>query len=577
MSSSNYWDSWWKRRYARRRVLAGGSVIAAGAAGLALVGCGDDDDTGGNGGDGGGGGTTPTATATQPPAEQPKAGGILRTAGGPVGSQLDIHKTNTPYESAGVWHWAGNFLVRFGAYEPNVGLPEADLAETLPEITDDGTTLIFTLNPAATWQNKAPVNGRAVDAEDVKLTFERIMNPDVASPRAGNYSNIDTIEVVDDRTVRFRLKAPQADLLSAMSDQYDIIIPKELAQRGADAIMGPEDVIGSGPYELASFEAGQRFSMRRRPDGYWKPNTAWLEGWDHVNQVDPQQLSNALRAGEIDSAGLPVDLVREYEGDPNYYIVSAPNPTRECLLINHNKEPYTDPKVRQAIWRAINRTEVYQTVYGGGGIPGGPMTPAAAAWVLPDDELSQMPGFRDRETELKEARDLLAAAGFPDGFSDSILTVTAFNVDEVNDVIVSNLAEVGIQLTTENVGTDFFVFLGREVGREYNVASTLFLSGPYPDAQLLLYHHSQFGSRNYGDFSDPEIDALLEQQRGIYDMEERLPLVHEIQRKLIMNPGPAWIGSRVGFTVVAKHLKNVVATPFLAGFDDAENVWLDRA
>jgi ABC-type transport system substrate-binding protein len=227
--------------------------------------------------------------------------------------------------------------MRFAAQDPF--LPEPDLAAAQPEVPGDGTTLTFKLRPEAKWQQKAPANGRQVTAEDVKISFERIKGLGAKSPRSGNYINVDSITAIDATTVQFKLKAPQADLLSAMSDQYDLIIPKEIAARGDDAIQKTEDVRGSGPAELSSYEAGQRYSLKRRADGYWKPNTAWLDGFDVVNQVDNQQKSNALRAGQADVTDLPADLVQQYINDKGYTVTRAPNPTRECLLINHNKDP----------------------------------------------------------------------------------------------------------------------------------------------------------------------------------------------------------------------------------------------
>lgn len=546
-------------------------TAVAGAAGFAVVGCGggdDDDDTNGNGDSR----LTPVSGET-PTDENPVTGGTLRSVGGPIGSLLDIHRTNTPWESSGVWHWAGNFLMRFSTVEPF--LPEPDLAADQPEITDDGTRLIFKLRPEAKWQQRDPANGRQVVAEDIKASFERIKALGALSPRSGNYVNVETITAVDDTTVEFKLKAPQADLLSAMSDQYDLIIPREIAARGEEAIKGAQDVVGSGPYELVDFQPGQSIQMRRRADGYWKKDTAWLDGWQATNQVDPQQRVNALRSGQADSTDLPADLAQTFEGDDNFIISSAPNPTRECLLINHNIERYKDPRVRLALSRGINRQQVYDTVFAGGGLPSGPMTPAAFAWALPEEELVKLPGYGNRDDEIREAKALLTAAGLPDGFEETILTATAFNTNEVNDVVVSNLRDIGVRLTTENVGTDFALFLGREIRREYQLATTLFLSGPYPDAQLFIYHHTPpAGSRNYGDYGSAELDEMLQRQRGIYDFDERLPLVHDIQRYIIENNGPAWIGSRIGFYVRSAKVRGAVAHPFLAGYDDAENVWL---
>lgn len=566
MSSNSYWERWWDRRSSRRRVMLAGGTTAVGAASLAIVGC------GGGGGDTGGQQNLTPQAPTQATAEKPVKGGTYRYIGGPIGGNLDIHRTNTPFESAGLWHWVGNFLMRFNK---DTFQPEPDLAASNPEIPGDGTTLTFKLRPEAKWQNKAPVNGRAVTAEDVKASFDHIKSLGQLSPRSGNYANVDSITAIDAQTVQFKLKAPQADLLNAMADQYDIVIPKEIADRGQEAIKTIEDVVGSGPYEAVRYAAGQGMEVKARADGYWKPNTAFWDNAVWTNQVDNQQKSNALRTGQVDATDLPADLVRQYQNDNNFKIAFAPNPTRECLLINHTKERYKDVRVRQALWMMLDRNLIYKNVYAGGGIAGGPMTPAAANWLLPENELKTLPGFRDRATELKEAKAMLDAAGLGGGFEESIMTATAFSVNLVTDVIVQNANELGIRLTIDNVGTDFNTMLRRQVAGDYNIAGTLFLSGPYPDAQLLIYHHSNpaIGSRNYSKYANPAVDAMLERQSRIYNATERKPVVLDIQRELIKNPGPGWIGSRIQYYVYAAAVQGVVATPFLAGYPAAETYW----
>jgi peptide/nickel transport system substrate-binding protein len=580
MASSSYWDRFWQQRRSRRRLLAGGGTAAVGLAGLALVGCGDDDDETPTPTATATGTRTPTGTATASPtqpAATPVAGGTFRFFGGPIGGNLDIHRTNTPFESSGLWHWAGNFLVRFNV---ETYLPEADLAQALPEITDGGLTYTFKLNPAAKFQNKPPTNGRQVTAEDVKLSFERIKALGVLSPRSGNYVNVDSITAIDATTVQFKLKSPQADLLNAMSDQYDLVVPKEITARGEEAIKVPADVVGSGAFELVNYEAGRGYSLKKRADGYWKPNTVFLDGAEYTHQPDPQQAANAIRAGQADSFSPPsADLARTFLNDPKFQVLQAPNPTRECLLLNHTKPPFDRLEVRQAIWRAVNRELVYRNIFGGGGIVGGPMSPAAANWVLPESELKKLPGFRDRATEIKEAKDLLSAAGYPDGFEETLMTATAFQANLLADQLIPALAEVGIRATPENVGTDFNVMLRRQIEGSYTMAATLFLSGPYPDAQVFIYHKTRAtgGSRNYSLYSNPDMDAKLDRQRTILDFEERKKLVNEIQVELIKNPGPVWIGSRISYTVVTAAVQNARATPFLQGYNTAERVWLKRA
>ena len=569
---SQYWDGYWKRTLSRRRVLAGGSTAALGVASLALAGCGDDDDDGGSSG---GNNSALTPTSNTPSAEKPVKGGTLRVLTN-VGSILDPHRTNTPAESLSIWGAIGNTLVRFSTKDP--GAIEGDLASALPEVPADGLTLTFKLRPEAKWQNKAPVNGRPVTAEDVKLSFERIKDPATVSPRGGQFGAVDTITAIDPTTVQFKLKTPQADLLAVMSDQYNFVIPKEIAARGKDAIQTAADAVGSGPYELAEFVAAQKFTLKRRADEYWRPNTSWIDAFEYQHQTDSQAALNALRANQTDVIGTTADLARTVESDKNYVITRAPTPTRECLLVNHGVERYKDPKVRLALSRAINRQQVYDTVFGGLGFVGGPMTPAAPNWVLPEADLAKLPGYGKREDEIREAKALLSAAGLASGFEETVLTVTAFDTEKIHDIVVSNLKDIGVTVKTENVGTDFAAnFLPREVGRQYNLATTLFLSGGYPDAQLLLYHHSDTktkGTRNYGDYSLAGLDAKLEKQSTIYDAASRLPLVQEIQRDIINNPGPIWFGSRGVLTIWNAKVQNAASFPFATGFYGPENVWL---
>jgi len=574
--SNNYWTDWSHRRASRRKVLAGVGSAAA-AVTTVLAGCSSSNSNSGTrtstqqpAGAGSAVQRSTAAAAGSPAAASPKPGGTIRMMGPMITAGLDIHRiTGEPIAAA--WAWAANFLVRFSVKAPY--LSEPDLAAALPEIPGDGTLLTFKLRPEAKWQNRAPVNGRQVTAEDVKATFERIKDPAIASPRAGNYSNVESITAIDPQTVQFKLKAPQADLLAAMGDQYDFIMPKEIATRGPDAIKTEADVIGSGPYELVTYTPLQRIVMKKRADGYWKPNTAWIDTREVLEQPDGQQEANALRAGQVDAIEVTADLVKTFDGDKSFASVGIAGSRRECVMINQNKEPYKDPRVRQAIWRAIDRKQVYNTVFGGAGKPGGPMGPGIAGWALSDAEIAKLPGFGARADELKAAKQLLSAAGYATGFQDSNISFTLSSANLVADVVTSNLADIGIGLKTTIV--DAADLSARLAKRDYSVSITLFLSGAYPDAQLYIYHHTgTAGSRNYGDYGSPELDAKLDKQRTMYDYNQRLALVKEIQTDIINNPGPGWIGSRVEYRTFASKVHGLLATPFFARYNDAENAWV---
>ena len=143
----------------------------------------------------------------------------------------------------------------------------------------------------------------------------------------------------------------------------------------------------------------------------------------------------------------------------------------------------------------------------------------------------------------------------------------------MTQVIVNSLAEVGIRLTVLPQGDDLNVLTERVRKGDFTLATMLFLAGIYPDAQLYLYHHTS-GAANYGKAGSKDLDAKLDRQRGMYDATQRLPLVKEIQQDIMKAPGPVWLGSRMQLTVANAKVRNMVATPFMSGYDDAENDWL---
>ncbi len=490
---------------------------------------------------------------------------------GPLGPLPDPHTTTANSETL-LWQWAGNFLYRYATAEPYVVQP--DLASAMPEMSSDGMTFVVRIRPEAKWQNRAPVNGRAVDAEDVKASFERIKQLGPASPRAGNYANVESITAIDPGTVRFKLKSPQADLLNVMSDQRDIILPKELAVRGTGAIATPADVIGSGPYELEGYEAGRTFGMKRRGDGYWRPDTAWADEFDLLDLRDDGQKGNALLAQQGDAAELPPVLARVFDGRPGFMVQRIPALARECVLINHTAERWRDGRVRLAASRAIDRRAVYASVVESAGVVGGPVAVAAKQWALSGSELAALPGYgADRASELGEAKKLLTAAGFGNGFEDTIVTVSALKMDAVAEAVAANLAEIGIKLKVEVDGDDFPLLTERARAGHFTLLATMALAGIYPDAQLYGYHYSG-GLVNYGKYSNAELDVKLKRQRELYDMAERVTLVKEIQRDIITAPGPLWLGSRLTAMVVSTRVHGMAMTPFVSGYDAAEHAWL---
>src|SRR5262249_4861573 len=159
-------------------------------------------------------------------------------------------------------------------------------------------------------------------------------------------------------------------------------------------------------------------------------------------------------AGQVDAVTLSFDLIDTFKGDRNFATATSPGTRREVIYLNHQRPPYTDPRVRQAIWRAVNRKQVYDTVFSGNGARGGPVATGILQWALPAADLAKLPGYGARDSELRAAKQLLTAAGFPNGFEDTNMSFTTAGASLVAEVVVSNLADVGIKLKTDIVNVN---------------------------------------------------------------------------------------------------------------------------
>ena len=271
-TQANYWQrSLHSSRVSRRRLLGGASAAGLGAAGLALVGCGDD----GNGKATPGGGGTGTQAAGSPTAAQVKRDGIYRAR------QATPLATINPWgglDTASTWGMYLPIYDRLIVTPGDTMVTENFLAEKI-EVADP---LHFTIKiKPAVFQNRPPVNGRAVTAEDIKGTMMGVQ----AAPKLPKdpwwNDVLDKVEVLDEKTVTFTLKKPDASTFYATKlagPWHALVIPRE---HTADPSLMDKDLIGSGLFEFVSHQDGANLKVKRnetyREKDKGLPNLAALE------------------------------------------------------------------------------------------------------------------------------------------------------------------------------------------------------------------------------------------------------------------------------------------------------------
>src|SRR5262245_21410893 len=377
---------------------------------------------------------------------QGKRGGILRVRGYDP-PHFDPHltlsfKTNTTLS------FVYNKLVRHkvgAGIAPGTFAVEPDLAERWDE--PDDTTVVFYLRKGVRWQNKPPVNGRELTAEDVKFSYDRFLS-EKGNPQRFMLDPVERVEVVDRYTVRFRLKEPFVWLVNTLANPIGTwIVAREMVEKYGD-LKKPEAAVGTGPFILDQYEPNVRTVFRRNPD-YFRSGLPWVDGVEWLVMEDESVQLASYTSGQIDAAGWHFWVVRQPDlatlrkRRPGLVYQDYVNNVTTGIYMRTDKPPFNDVRVRRAISLAVDRQAIIDAIY----IKGEP-TPAIARgvpeWSPRIDQLG--PGAQYYRTDAKEARRLLAEAGFPNGLKTQLNATPGYGSDMTDalQLVQRQLKESGI-------------------------------------------------------------------------------------------------------------------------------------
>ena len=386
--------NYWKRLNRRRFMRGAGAVGIGGALVAAGVSCGDDDDSNGNGN---ATGTTAPGTGSTPAAGTPKSGGRLQELNTGEPDQYDPHR-DAGYPGLIVMSAVYNALLRTRLPIGKDFTVEPDMVDKLPEQPDD-RTYVFKLAPNVKWQNVAPTNGRAVTADDIKKNFERMVTNQPDYVLRPMFSMVDKIETPDASTVKVTLKAPYGPFIINNADIWAKVIPPELYD-GDQAKVRP---VGSGPFIFKEAKQGVGQTLDKNSE-YFRKGQPYVDGIDFVIVADAAVRASSFKAGNLDTLiGAPAQTMLELQSDykdANYdKRFSVMNP----VMINNSVAPFNDPRVRQALYYAMDPELITSLAYQGLAETGQPIPAWLRRYNLTE---SQIP-----KRDLKKAKDLLSAAG----------------------------------------------------------------------------------------------------------------------------------------------------------------------
>jgi peptide/nickel transport system substrate-binding protein len=506
----------------------------------------------------------------------PKRGGILHVRGWePV--HFDPHLT-LDFKMHCTLSFVYSRLVRHQVgpeVQPGTFMVEPDLAERWEEVDD--TTYVFHLRQGVRWQNKPPVNGRELVAEDVKFTFDRFLT-EPGNPNRYMLDAVDRVEVVDRYTVQFLLKEPYVWLVNALAYPWSMwIIAREVVEQYGD-LKKPETAIGTGPFLLERYEPNVKTVFKRNPD-YFRTGQPYVDGVEWLVISDESTGLAMYRTGQIDCGPDWIWSVRQQDVDalkqshPHLVYQDVLNNVTGVIYMRTDLPPFNDVRVRRAISMAIDR----QGIIDGLGTRGAP-TPAVARglveWSLPIDQLGT--GAKYYQHNPQEARRLLAEAGYPKGFQTPLHYTGGYGRDLMDAVQLAQqyLKDVGIEVELK------LQEYGAYVATTFSGKFECMGMGPFGIAwepDLVLYgSHAPEQRRNIGHVNDPTLTAMLKEQRRTKDVEARKQRIFAIQRYMAEQQYYVYTNSGIITPTWQPYVKHYAPNLTFDYGGRAAALWLDR-
>lgn len=432
-------------------------------------------------------------------------------------------------------------------YEPLVRLDE-DL-QIVPAVAEswafspDGQQLTFSLDPNATFHD-----GSSVTSADVKASFERILNEDTGAVARANFLSIESIETPDDKTVVFNLSQPDTPMLTAMTDVNAAVVP---ASEIAAGTIGTQ-TIGSGPFKLDSWDPNSRASL--------SANAAWAGGKPGIDGIDISVLPDetailaAMRTGQIDFALLNDPLVATLvPREADLQLNREPVLSYHVLQLNPSREPLTELGVRQAISCAIDRQAVLDTASLGEGRVTGPLTIPAYASDTGDLFCYQQ--------DVEKARQLLADAGYPNGFSATVIAATGEPPTAASEaqVIQAQLAEIGIDLDIEMM--ELNVYIDAWLAADFDMAVALNGGRADPFTMYNRYWTKAGNLQKVSNYIDDTLDELMQKGRVETDPDARKAVFADFEKHITEMSPWIWLYNSYGYTAQQKNVDGFKPSP----------------
>ena len=443
-------------------------------------------------------------------------------------------------------------------------------------VSEDGLVWTFKLREGAKFHN-----GRVVTAADFKYSFERVANPETASPAAWMLNklqgfadfqskaagDISGIRVIDDQTLELALSEPFAPFASMLASAALAVVPQEAVEEyGEDFGLY---AVSAGPFTLGEWNFNQDLTVNAFED-YWA-GRPYLDSVKFRVINDENTRIVEFDAGTLDVAWITPAHYDRLTSDPTYQdsIGRAETLHTAFLIFNMEQEPFASNKaLREAVFHSLDNTAVLELLQNRASYADRLLLPG----MLGGGEPATAANF-----DLELAKQKMVEAGYPDGLADTLDVITpAWNNNiKILEIYQQNLKQIGININI--AAMDSSAYNEARNNGQFKLAWGNVVAA-YPDSDAMIYptfYSKNAGSAgNYARYKNPEVDALIEQARAVSDEAQRDQLYSQIDTMVAGDLPYAYLDHNIYVDICQPYVRNYC--PSALDVSTYHRVWLDK-
>src|SRR5215211_2654166 len=416
------------------------------------------------------------------------------------------------------------------------------------ETSADGKEVTIKLRPGVKFHD-----GEKLDAEAAKFSLERHLTMQ-GSFRKPELATVDHVDVVDPLTIKLVLKTPFSPLIAQLTDRAGMMVSPKAAKEAGDRF-GLKPVC-AGPYKFVERVQQDRIVVEKFKD-YWNKDNVHVDRIVYQPIVDSTVRLANLKSGGLDLAErlLATDL-KEIRSDPKLKLSTALELGYQGLTINvgngeRSKNPLgQNPKVRQALSYAIDREALTQVVFNGEFVPGN-------QWVNPEHPYFQK-AFPVPKRDVAKAKALLKEAGVATPLTLDLMVPQNPETRQTAEVIQAMAADAGFDMKIRVV--EFATSLKEAEEGRYQAYMLNWSGRPDPDGNIYIFAKSK-APQNYGGYSDPQVDAWLDEARTKSDPAERKAIYEKVAGKFLKEGSLIYLFHRKWFIAHTAKLQGIKLLP----------------